>query len=79
MVKYRQHRDVTGTMTSQMNPVVITEPDDVTHLVELDLGGMTMAGMSLSSGAAVQAFPDLPPENEPPDTDSDSGDEELDL
>lgn len=79
MVKYRQHRDSTGHMTSQMNPVVITEPDDVTHLVRLDPGGMTMAGMALSASAAAQAFPDLPNQNEAPDTDSDSGEETDDL
>lgn len=80
MVKYRQHRDATsGHMTSQMNPVIISEPDDVTHLVELDPGGMTMAGMALTPGAAVAAFPDLPPEHEAPDTDSDSGNETDDL
>lgn len=79
IVKYRQHRDSTGIMTSQMNPAVITEPDSVTHLVELDLGEMTMAGMSLSAGAAVQAFGELPEENEAPDTDSDSGEEDEDL
>jgi hypothetical protein len=79
MVKYRQHRDASGTMTSQMNPVVISEPDDVTHLVRLDLGGMTMAGMPLSSEAAVHAFPDLPEASEDPDTDSDSGEESDDL
>ena len=79
MVKYRQHRDPSGTMTSQMSPVVITEPDDVTHLVRLDLGGMTMAGMPLSSEAAIHAFPDLPEASEAPDTDSDSGEESDDL
>lgn len=79
MVKYRQHRDSNSVMTSQMNPVVITEPDNVTHLVGLDLGGMTMAGMSLSSGAVVQTFPDLPTVSEDPDTDSDSGEESDDL
>lgn len=79
MVKYRQHRDGSGHMTSQMNPVVISDPDDVTHLVRLDPGAMTMAGMSLSAGAAAQAFPDLPDEHEAPDTDTDSGEESDDL
>lgn len=79
MVKYRQHRDSTGMMTSQMNPVVVSEPDDVTHLIEIDAGAMTMVGMPLSAGAAVGAFPELPDEHEAPDTDSDSGDEDDDL
>jgi hypothetical protein len=80
MVKYRQHRDAAGLMTSQMNPVVITAPDDVTHLVEVDPGAMAMAGMTLTGGAAAAAFADnLPDEYEAPDTDSDSGYEDEDL
>jgi hypothetical protein len=79
MVKYRSHRDTTGMMTTQMNPVIISQPDDVTHLVEVDPGAMTMVGMPLSGGAAAAVFSELPPEHEAPDTDSDSGHEDEDL
>jgi hypothetical protein len=74
MVKYRAAR---GQV--QMNPVVITAPDSVTHLVELDLGAMTLNGMHLPAGAAAAAFTDMPETYEEPDTDSDSGEEDDDL
>lgn len=82
MGKYRQHRDATsGVFTHMMGPTVLTVPDSVTHLVSLDLPGMTMAGLNLPPGAmAAQAFPDLPDAYEDPDIDTDSydeGDEEL--
>lgn len=74
MVKYRAARG-----QHQMNPVVVTAPDDVTHLVSLDVGAMNLAGMQLPSGAVAQAFPVLPDPTTPPDTDSDSetGDDDL--
>lgn len=78
MVKYRQHRDSAGVFTTQMAPVILTKPDDVTHLVSLDLGAMTLGGMQLPPGAAAAAFTDLPDTYEEPDTDSDSDeDDEL--
>lgn len=66
MVKYRAARN-----QHQMNPVVVTAPDDVTHLVDLDLGEMTLAGMQLPIGAIAGAFA-LPDPTEEPDIDSDS-------
>lgn len=65
MVKYRAARG-----QHQMNPVVVTAPDDVTHLVDLDLGAMNLAGMSLPPGSSAAAFTSLPSPTEAPDTDS---------
>ncbi len=79
MVKYRQHRLASGTMSTQMTPVVIGAPDDVTHLVDLDLGAMTLAGLSLPPGSAAAAFTALPEPTEAPDTDSDEREEDEDL
>lgn len=72
MVKYRAAR---GQV--QMSPVVVTAPDSVTHLVELDLGAMQLAGMQLPSGAAAQAFTAMPAPTEAPDTESDEEDDDL--
>jgi hypothetical protein len=73
MVKYRQHRNSMGNFTSQMGEVVVTAPDSVTHLVDLDLGAMTLNGLHLPSGAAAAAaFTTMPTTHEDPDTDSDS-------
>ena len=74
MVKYRA-----ALGQAQMNPVVVTAPDSVTHLVDLDPGAMTLAGMSLPAGAVAAAFPDLPDAHEAPDTDTDSEMEDDDL
>lgn len=71
MVKYRAAR---GQV--QMSPVVVTAPDAVTHLVDLDLGAMTLAGMRLPPGASAAAFTDVPEPHEAPDTDSDSGEDD---
>lgn len=79
MVKYRQHHNGTGKFTTQMTPVTITAPDDVTHLVSLDLGAMTLAGMHLPPGAGAAAFPDLPDTFEEPDLNSESDGEDDDL
>lgn len=70
MVKYRAARG-----QQQMNPVVVTAPDDVTHLVDLDLGAMTLAGMSLPVGSAAAAFTSIPDTHETPDTESDEEDD----
>lgn len=69
MVKYRAARGQT-----QMNPVVISAPDDVTHLVSLDYGAMQLAGMQLPAGAAAQAFTAMPEPSEAPDTESEEDD-----
>lgn len=72
MVKYRAARG-----QKQMDPRVVTAPDDVTHLVELDLGAMTLAGMHLPTGSAAAAFTAMPDTHEVPDTDSDEEDDDL--
>lgn len=78
MTKYRQHRGATGTMTHQMNPVVISKPDDITHLVTLDASGMMLAGHTLPQGTDVaDAFPDLPEGFDAPDTTLDSEEDDL--
>jgi hypothetical protein len=74
MVKYRAARG-----QSQMNTVGVTAPDNVTHLVQLDLAAMTLAGMQLPAGAAAAAFTAMPETYEDPDTDSDSDEEDDDL
>lgn len=56
----------------QMAPVILTPPDPVTHLVDLDAGEMSLAGLSLPASAAGQMFPALPDTHSDPDTDSDS-------
>jgi hypothetical protein len=70
MVKYRAAR---GQV--MMPPVIVTAPDDVTHLVSLDLGEMTLAGLHLPAGAAAAAFTDVPDTYETPDTDSEEDDD----
>lgn len=71
MVKYRAALGQT-----QMSPVIITAPDSVTHLVDLDPGAMTLAGLHLPASAAAAAFTSMPDPIETPDTESD--DEEDD-
>jgi RecA-family ATPase len=70
MVKYRAARGQT-----QMDPVVVTAPDDVTHLVDLDFGAMQLAGMHLPASAAAQAFTVMPEPTQAPDTESDEEDD----
>lgn len=77
-----RHMDMTKYRAAlgqhQMKPAVLTAPDAVTHLVDLDLGAMSLAGMQLPTGAAAAAFTSLPDIHEAPDTtDSDEEDEEL--
>jgi len=71
MVKYRaapgQH---------EMTPVIVTAPDSVTHLVSLDPGEMSLAGMHLPPSMTAQAFPDLPDAIEEPDTESEDGEDD---
>lgn len=71
MIKYRAALGAT-----QMSPVVVTAPDSVTHLVSLDTGAMSLAGMKLPAGSAA-AFTDMPDIHEEPDTESDEGDDDL--
>ncbi len=70
MVKYRAEIG-----QQQMAPVIITPPDPVTHLVNLDAGEMALAGLSLPPSAAGQMFPELPDPHADPDTDSEEGDD----
>jgi RecA-family ATPase len=71
MQKYRAARG-----QRQMDPVMITAPDDVTHLVSLDPGAMSLAGMKLPAGMiGSEAFPELPETNEEPDAQTDEEDD----
>jgi archaellum biogenesis ATPase FlaH len=70
MVKYRAARGQT-----QMSPVIVTAPDTVTHLVDLDYGAMQLAGLQLPSGAAAAAFTSMPEPTAAPDTESDGEDD----
>lgn len=72
MVKYRAARG-----QSQMDPVVVSAPDAVTHLVELDFGAMQLAGMHLPQSAGAQAFSAMPAPSQAPDTDTDEEDDDL--
>lgn len=79
MVKYRQHRNGQGVFTNQMDPVILSAPDAVTHLVDLDAGAMALAGMSVPASAGANLFTDMPETYEDPDTDTDSDEEDEDL
>lgn len=68
MVKYRA-----SIGQVQMSPVVLTAPDSVTHLVDLDIGGMQLAGLKPPAG---MAFPVVPDSYEDPDTDSEVEEED---
>lgn len=71
MVKYRA-----GRGQVQMNPVVLTAPDSVTHLVDLDLGAMTLSGYPAPKG--IGQFTPMPDTFDAADTDSDlEGDDDL--
>lgn len=72
MVKYRAAR---GQV--MMDPVVVSAPDSVTHLVELDFGAMQLAGMHLPPSAAAHAFTAMPEPTEAPDTESEEEDDDL--
>lgn len=75
-VNIEKYRAARGKM--KMAPVVVTAPDDVTHLVSLDTGAMALAGLQIPASVGADLFPDLPQAHEEPDTDSDE-DEEVDL
>jgi archaellum biogenesis ATPase FlaH len=77
-VQVTKYREAKGQ--HKMSPVVVTAPDDVTHLVDLDLGAMALAGMKIPAGmVGSAAFPDLPDTHEEPETDTDSDEEDDDL
>jgi KaiC/GvpD/RAD55 family RecA-like ATPase len=59
----------------QMETVIVTTPDPVTHLVELDAGEMALAGLHLPPTAIGQLFPALPDTLADPDTDSEEDDD----
>jgi archaellum biogenesis ATPase FlaH len=71
MTKYRA-----ALGQKQMPPCIITAPDAVTHLVDLDLGAMSLEGMHLPTSATAAAFTVMPDTHETPDVDTD--DEEDD-
>lgn len=61
MTKYRA-----GLNQVEMAPVIVTDPDAVTHLVKIDSGAMSMEGMRLPASVAAEAFEEMPePINEP--------------
>lgn len=70
MMKYRE-----GIGQVQMTPVILTPPDDVTHLVDLDTGAMTLEGMKLPAGSGG-AFTAMPDTYQAPDTSDLFDDEE---
>jgi len=65
--KYRAARGQT-----EMEPRIITAPDAVTHLVDLDPQEMTMEGMSLPSNLPAAMFSPLPEQHDEADTETDS-------
>lgn len=73
MTKYRAARG-----QSQMDPRIITAPDDVTHLVDLDPAAMAMEGMHLPASVGAAAFMAMPDTNEEPETSGSNEDGEED-
>lgn len=69
MEKYRAARGQT-----QMSPVIVTAPDDVTHLVSLDPNAMQLAGYPLPAGVGATAFTPMPQAHQAPDTESEEDD-----
>jgi len=66
-VEMDKYREMRGHV--QMAPVVITAPDPVTRLVDVDLGGMALAGYTLPVGSSASAGMFAPlPEDEPDTT-----------
>lgn len=72
MTKYRA-----ALGQQQMPPRMLTTPDAVTHLVDLDLGAMALKGMHLPASAAALAFTVIPEPHEEPDITDSDGEEEL--
>lgn len=71
MTKYRA-----ALGQKQMPPAIITAPDAVTHLVDLDLQAMALKGLHLPTSAAAAAFTVIPDTNEAPDTSIDPDEED---
>lgn len=67
MEKYREARG-----QAQMTTRVVSEPDPVTRLVDLDAGEMTLAGYPLPVGLLANVFPDVPDAEVAPDLDGDT-------
>lgn len=75
MVKYRELRGQVA-----MSPRVLTHPDPNTHLVDLDIGGMQLAGYDIPGHIAGAGDVMFPEPTSDPDTDSTSpleGDDDL--
>lgn len=72
MRKYRAARG-----QEEMPPVIVTAPDSVTHLVEVDPGAMTLAGLTPPPAAVASRFTVLPTPTEAPDTESDEEDDDV--
>lgn len=73
-VSVEKYREARGQI--KMTPVVVGAPDSVTHLMDLDPGGMNLAGLSLPVGS-VAAFQPLPEPTAEPDTESDYEEDDL--
>lgn len=71
MVKYRA-----ALGQKQMAPVIVGAPDDVTHLVSIDTGAMSLNGMTLPPAFAAMAFPET---FEEPELSTQTGEEDDDL
>ncbi len=61
--KYREYRGE----SRQMSPVVLSVPDDTTHLVTLNLGAMNLAGFDIPKNVAGSVFAPFPASNQSPD------------
>lgn len=79
-VSIEKYRAMRGQSLTGMDPVLVSAPDNVTHLVDVDIAAMNLAGMPLPAHlVASAAFSMVPDPNEDPDLDSDSGMEDEDL
>lgn len=69
-VSVEKYREALGT--TKMTPRVVTAPDAVTHLVDVDTGAMTLAGYPIPPALAAAAFATpMPSPINAPDTESD--------
>lgn len=66
-VSVDKYRDLPGTGITKKTPVIITAPDPMTHLVDVDIAEMGMKGLSIPQGVADR-FTDDPEPVEAPDT-----------
>lgn len=72
-VSMEKYRGAHGQI--EMNPVIITAPDTVTHLVAVDVGAMSMLGMKPPGGAPL--FEEVHDEHEAPEPDTETEYEEV--